>query len=1574
MKILISLTVVNMVLPLFALTTTINGIRWTYSVTDDDCAIIGGEYGGEYDSRAVPETTVGIVRVPYSFQVSSTRSCIVTKIGRGAFHGIDGITQIVLPSGLETIGESAFENCRGLSNIKIPDTVKYIGASAFAGCDSLKDITVNQYVCNYGIGSFFPKQIVTNVLISSNVRSLGDNIFKGCTALKGVSIPGSVTNIGSSAFYECSSLATVTIANRIPKLGDYFFYGCTNLNAVSLPESVRNIGSYAFSGCKALTSIRLPSNVQRIGNHAFSGCVNLIEVNIPDSVVYLGYNSFDNCQELSHMKIPNGVSKIEDYSFFNCRNMTNIVFGSELTRIGATAFEYCSKLTELQFPDSLTNICSAAFYGCSSLTNIIMPRNMMHIGADAFQFCDSLKAVHIPSISSWCEITFDGVLSNPLSFAKNLYVGEDRVLSLIISEGVTKINPYTFYNCMSVTNVSIPSSVTCIGDYAFYNCTSLGEARIPDCVTSVGKMCFCNCTALTSVYIGAGVSSLDQDVFVGCYNILDFHISEANSIYKSVDGLVLSKDGRQLLSVPKRMYMDSVNIPYGVEVISDEVFSGCTNLQCVILPDTVVHIGKHAFRKCRRLEAITLPSKLKSIGEEAFINCYGIRNIVIPNTVTSIGPWAFEDCHSLTNLVMGDSLSDLGEGAFYKCRKVSSIVIPNSLKSIRRATFENTGLTYIVIPDCVTSIGESAFCGCTNLTNVVVSSSITKIDRYVFDSCKKLGEIIIPAKVRTIGEKAFWLCSNLTNIIFKGNAPAVEGLNCDAFGYVSPNCCVIVKKGSTGWGVTIPGKWNGMRIVYAYCSVSFDSVGGSQISPMVLDCGDVLSELPIPSREGCLFGGWFTEQIGGCEIKTGTVINESMALYAHWNPNSYRIVFDANGGAGGANLEQEYGTTIVAPTIMRGGYTFMGWEPAVAATVPASNVTYTAQWVINRYTITFYANGGDGGWSREMAYGATIEPPMVTREGYTFVGWAPTVATTVPISNVTYFAQWVINRYTMTFDPNGGVLRDGTMEYEYGSELGGLPSPSRIGCVFKGWYTLPVGGEMIGTDYHVLSNATLYARWKVDKPQIYPSADIIFTNETQSVFMQTSADGALIHYTLDGTTPTPSSTHFSGLFTIGDTCTIKAVTSMDGCENSDVSSVVLRKDVSFAAKPSMVFTTTGNFEIYDFDAWISLGSGRWVVNDTNNGGNCNMNGVYRGEPIIASAWRKMSLAIQGEGTLSFRWSGSRNGMVQFIADSTLIKGYGRSDGNLTIVDKNGVISDAATFDEIITLELGAGPHDLQWMCSCSANRTGSTYCNVQVSDIQWNIVGANDMSTISVDVSGGGIVVGGGIYEPGTNVALIAIADSGFQFAGWSGDFVGNTPVAKLLANEDKHVVAVFERVADPIPELPANATSLQVASALDGSADTALMSNITNTVEYAAYRTWALSATNVTTTAQTIKESTSTWLSYALGADTLIAKELTSDDVKIESFTPASTDGKFEFTVSVKDVNIGGGSVAVGTLKENLKKVLGIEGATTLSPGGFSFDNIDITFDTPVDGKARFTVTPPADAGNSFFMRVRVK
>ena len=161
---------------------------------------------------------------------------------------------------------------------------------------------------------------------------------------------------------------------------------------------------------------------------------------------------------------------------------------------------------------------------------------------------------------------------------------------------------------------------------------------------------------------------------------------------------------------------------------------------------------------------------------------------------------------------------------------------------------------------------------------------------------------------------------------------------------------------------------------------------------------------------------------------------------------------------------------------------------------------------------------------------------------------------------------------------------------------------------------------------------------------------------------------------------------------------------------------------------------------------------------------------------------------------------------------------------------------------------------------------------------------------------------------------------------------------------------------------------------------DKGLVAQVSTVADYNAFRAWVdgnnLYQSNVV-------ESTRTWLSYALGADALIGKEIASNDVRIVAFETADVESgamglshptSFAFEVAIDGVNIGGGMVAVETLKENLKKVLDVEGATTLSPDAFSSDNIEITFDTPVDGKARFIATSPANAGNTFFMRVKVK
>ena len=211
-----------------------------------------------------------------------------------------------------------------------------------------------------------------------------------------------------------------------------------------------------------------------------------------------------------------------------------------------------------------------------------------------------------------------------------------------------------------------------------------------------------------------------------------------------------------------------------------------------------------------------------------------------------------------------------------------------------------------------------------------------------------------------------------------------------------------------------------------------------------------------------------------------------VCLYPFWSADAYTMTFDANGGSGDKSVAQEYGTPLVAPTVTRTGYTLTGWSPEVEKTVPASNATFTAQWRINRYTVAFNANGGEGGAAYELDYDAEISVPEVSRDGHLFVGWSPEVAAKVPASNVTYTAQWWISRYMLQFDPNGGAgwMDDQTLERGTSTPLDACAF-SRAGYWFVGW-ALSAAGDVVYGDGESLDDVygqtgpdiVLYAVWK----------------------------------------------------------------------------------------------------------------------------------------------------------------------------------------------------------------------------------------------------------------------------------------------------------------------------------------------------------------------------------------------------------------------------------------------------------------------------------------------------------------
>ena len=200
-----------------------------------------------------------------------------------------------------------------------------------------------------------------------------------------------------------------------------------------------------------------------------------------------------------------------------------------------------------------------------------------------------------------------------------------------------------------------------------------------------------------------------------------------------------------------------------------------------------------------------------------------------------------------------------------------------------------------------------------------------------------------------------------------------------------------------------------------------------------------------PTREGYTFIGWdipFPDKMPA----------KIMTITAQWKINQYTITFDTAGGSKIAPITQDYGTSITAPANpTREGYTFMGWDKEIPATMPADNVTITAQWEINRYTITFDTNGGNEIDSITQDYDTPITAPAdPTREGYTFIGWDREIPTTMPAENMTVTAQWEINRYTITFDTAGGSEID-SITQDYSSIITAPADPTREGYTFIGW-------------------------------------------------------------------------------------------------------------------------------------------------------------------------------------------------------------------------------------------------------------------------------------------------------------------------------------------------------------------------------------------------------------------------------------------------------------------------------------------------------------------------------------------
>ena len=355
---------------------------------------------------------------------------------------------------------------------------------------------------------------------------------------------------------------------------------------------------------------------------------------------------------------------------------------------------------------------------------------------------------------------------------EEIYFKRTGLQSIDLSKNtkLTTIKAKAFYDCSSLTNVTIGNNVTEIGSYAFSGCSSLASVTIPNSVTEIGEGAFRYCK---------GELIINSQQVVG-YNYGHYDKDE-----------VTANDWLYGSGFTK------LTIGDGVTSIGDYAFEDCSSLTSVTIPDSVTEIGHAAFANCSSLTSIVVA--LDNAVYDSRDNCNAIIETatnalkvgcvatVIPKSVTSIGRYAFYGYSSLA-IAIPDSVTSIGDYAFYDCSgelvidsnfvetdfySESSLITAN--KWIAGAKFST-----IIIGDNITKIGDNAFSGCSRLNRVTIGNGVTSIGFKAFYDCN-LQSVTIPDSVTLIDWYAFAECTNLNRVYCKPITPPL----CDSYTFMN---------------------------------------------------------------------------------------------------------------------------------------------------------------------------------------------------------------------------------------------------------------------------------------------------------------------------------------------------------------------------------------------------------------------------------------------------------------------------------------------------------------------------------------------------------------------------------------------------------------------------------------------------------------------------------------------------------------------------------------------------------------------------------------------------------------------
>ena len=722
-------------------------------------------------------------------------------IGNEVFWNNSGVRSFVIPGTVQTIGTNSFYGCTNTSTLRFKDgdgilTIDTKKTQSRKIDDMLSNISYSYDRERYGDRKYdyFYDCPIKTLYLGRNLKydysgsvsiykKVGDRTwnsetrasapFVNSTTLARVTVGPKVTFVYNHLCDGCSNLSNVVLGNALQDINDYAFANCVKLPNISFPASLATIDNYAFANCQVLasTSFQEASDHElKINNASFKDCVALPEVNFPGQLSLLGNNTYQGCTALKDVVFNKNdqyepTLTIGNYTFAQCSLINALSFPGRLKSIGDYTFSDCTYLTNLTFEDSneAVTLGSGAtgetdrrymlpLFGNSNLSSLYMGRNVDYTADKDYSYSPFYNQQFLT------DVRFSQ--AGTVTYCKDyLLYKVNNCESLILPESLTTIGNWTFRGMSKLGGIVIPNAVTTIGTYAFADDIALESAKLSTSCPWLKEGLFSECGKLQAITIPMVVNKMDTQMFTNCTSLatvtfdddkdlieMAYGSSDANNgLFRDcpVETLYLGRWLSYNTEVPSRSPFYSIaelkNLTLGkyLKVVDKYMFSYCTGLENVYVPDNITSINMWGFRGCSALKSVRFSENLSQIGDYGFSECTSLDNVTFPASMTSTSDNSFSNCSSLRNLDLGKNLLVIGPSAFENDSILSEVNIPETVYGLGVGAFKScVSIPYVKIPKGdLTTVSKESFKGCNGIEWISLSENITSLGENAFEGC-----------------------------------------------------------------------------------------------------------------------------------------------------------------------------------------------------------------------------------------------------------------------------------------------------------------------------------------------------------------------------------------------------------------------------------------------------------------------------------------------------------------------------------------------------------------------------------------------------------------------------------------------------------------------------------------------------------------------------------------------------------------------------------------------------------------------------------------------------------------------